>query len=97
MSGIMTVTKENGLLCLDFPSRPVAAFRNIKFFEKAFGIAPVAVYKAEDFLVLFDNEEMIESIKPDFAVLKSVKDEAGLNTDGFGIIITAKGTDCDFV
>jgi len=68
-------------------------------FEKAFGIKPSAIYKAADFLLLFDNEETIRNIKPDFEVLKKIKEEAGIDIDNFGVIITAKANngDCDFV
>jgi predicted PhzF superfamily epimerase YddE/YHI9 len=66
-------------------------------FEKAFGINPVAVYKAADFLVLVDSESTLANICPDFALLKDIKAEAGIENDSFGIIVTAGGSDCDFV
>ena len=97
MSGMLAVKKENGLLYLDFPSRPVTVCPMYRTFEDAFGVKPVAVYKAADFLVLLDNEETLRNIKPDFSILKRIKEEAGLDNDVFGIIITAKGNDCDFV
>ena len=96
-SGIMTVSKENGLLYLDFPSRPVIACPAYQTFEKAFGINLAAIYKAVDFLVLVDSEEILLSICPDFTALKKIKDEAGIENDSFGIIVTAKGNNCDFV
>ena len=52
MSGVMAVSKMDDLLYLDFPSRPVTSCPMYLTFEKAFGIKPVAVYKAVDFLVL---------------------------------------------
>jgi PhzF family phenazine biosynthesis protein len=97
MSGMMAVMRENDLLYLDFPSRPVTLCATFHTIEKAFGVKPTAVYKAVDFLVLIDNEETLRTINPDFIVLKQIKDEAGLDNDSFGIIVTAKGTDCDFV
>ena len=97
MSGMISVSKENGLLYLDFPSRPVTPCPVYQTFEKAFGIKPAAVYKAADFLALIDNEETLRDIKPDFSVLKRIKTEAGLDHDSFGIIITAAGSGCDFV
>ena len=36
-------------------------------------------------------------MKPVFSVLKRIKDEAQIEDDCFGIIITAKGDNCDFV
>ena len=97
LSGIMTVIRENGLLFLDFPARPVSPCPMYPAFEKAFGVRPVEVFKAVDFLVLIENEEALRTINPDFLLLKQLKSEAKLDGDSFGIIITAKGNDCDFV
>ena len=97
MSGMIEVIKENDLLYLDVPSRPVAPCPIYQTFEKAFGIKPVEVFKAVDFLVMLENEETLRSLNPDFAVLKQLKDEVGLDTDSFGIIVTARGRECDFV
>ena len=97
MSGMMAVTRTDDLLYLDFPSRPVVPCPMYQTFEAAFGIKPAAAYKAVDFLVLVDNEEILRNINPDFVVLKQIKDEAELTTDSLGIIVTAKGSDCDFV
>ena len=96
MSGMMSVSKENDLLYLDFPSRPVISCPMYQTFEKVFGIKPVAVYKAVDFLVLVDSEETLRKINPNFSILKQLKTEAGLDNDSFGIIVTAEGNDCDF-
>jgi len=97
VSGIMTVSKESDLLCLDFPSRPVAPCPIYQTFINSFNISPVAVYKAIDFLVLLDSEETLRNIRPDFVALKQIKTEAKLENDIFGIIITASGNGCDFV
>jgi len=96
MSGMMEVSKDNDLLYLDFPSRPVTPCPIYQTLEVAFGIKPVAVYKAVDFLVLVESEEVLLSIEPDFSILKQIKDEAAVGNDSFGIIITANGSDCDF-
>jgi len=96
-SGILNVSKENDLLCLDFPSRPVTQCSMYQTFIDAFNVNPVAVYKAVDFLVLFDSEETLRNIQPDFIVLKQIKTEAMVENDSFGIIVTAVGNECDFV
>ena len=103
MSGVMAVSRdrgearENGLLYLDFPSWPVTLCPSYQTFSKAFGVEPSAVYKAMDFLVLVENEEILRGIEPDITTLKEIKTEAGIDNDSFGIIITARGSDCDFV
>ena len=96
-SGMMAVSRENDMLYLDFPLRPVAPCPMHQTFEKAFAVKPVAVYKAIDFLVLVDSEQTLRSINPDYSVLKEIKNEAGLDSDSFGVIVTASGNDCDFV
>jgi PhzF family phenazine biosynthesis protein len=97
MSGIMMVTKGQDMLYLDFPARPVAVCPMYQAFEKSFGVIPAAVHKAVDFLVLLNSEEEVRNVEPDFAGLKNIKAEAGIDDDSFGIIVTAKGSDCDFV
>jgi PhzF family phenazine biosynthesis protein len=97
MSGILSVTKGEDLLFLDFPSRPVSACPTYQTFENAFGAMPKAIYKAVDFLVLLNSEDELRSINPDFNVLKGIKEEAAIDNDSFGIIVTAKGNDSDFV
>jgi PhzF family phenazine biosynthesis protein len=96
MSGMMAATRENDVYYLDFPARPVTPCSAYKTFERAFGVVPVATYKAVDFLVLVENAEVLKSINPDFAALKQIKEEADLVGDSFGVIVTAKGEDCDF-
>ena len=97
MSGMLAVIRKNGLLYLDFPPRPVTPCPMYETFEKALGLKPAATYKAFDFLVLVDDEEVLRSLAPDFSILKQIKKEAGLDDDSFGIIVTSKGSDCDFV
>jgi predicted PhzF superfamily epimerase YddE/YHI9 len=103
MSGMMAVAKRcdtasgKDLLYLDFPSRPVAPCPMYPCLESSFGIKPVAVYRAADILVLVDNEETLLSINPDLSILNRIKSEAGMDNDSFGVIVTAKGSDCDFV
>ena len=97
ISGMIAVMREADLLYLDSPSRPVTPCPVYNTFEKAFGVKLTAVYKAVDFLLLVDNEEAVRNIKPNFSTLKQVKAEAGLDSDSFGIIVTAAGSDYDFV
>jgi len=97
MSGMTSVTQEDDILYLDFPSRPVADCPMYETFENAFGVRPVAAYKAVDFLLLVESEERLRSISPDFSLLLQLKSEAKIDNDSFGTIITARGSDCDFV
>ncbi|MCL2386069.1 MAG: PhzF family phenazine biosynthesis protein [Defluviitaleaceae bacterium] len=103
MSGLLTVrrcpeiTKQGDLLEMNLPAMPVVECPMYSVIESALGVRPVAVYKGIDFLVLLDDEETLLRVAPDFTALKRLKEEAGLNHDMFGVIITATGSDCDFV
>jgi len=45
--------------------------------------------QADDYLLIYDNQEKIENILPDLSILKEV--------DLRGVIVSSKGNDCDFV
>lgn len=89
-SGMLTVRKTADMLQLDFPADFVRLVKSKALFTKAFGIKASATYKGRtDFLLLFDSEEIIRNMKPDFHVLHQ--------TDARGIMVTAKGIEVDFV
>ena len=97
MSGIMKSIKNGDMYYLDFPSRKAEKTIGYKTFDEAFSCKNIGVYKAVDFLVVFENETILKNIKPDFSILKKIKEEAKMPDDCFGIITTAKGDNCDFV
>jgi len=88
-SGILSVTKDNEWLVMDFPAQPPVPCAIPEEIVKAFDIAPVECLKSEDFVVVFEHEIDIESANPDFGQLKKL--------DLRGVIITAKSTRYDFV
>ncbi len=89
LSGDLSVTKNNGLYVLDFPARPATICETPIDIIKALGIEPRETLKADDYLVVFENENQISSINPKFELLSQI--------DGRGVIVTAKGTKSDFV
>ena len=48
-------------------------------------------------MVVMRDEKTVRSLAPDLEMIKSVKSEAEMPSDEFGIIVTAPGDDCDFV
>ena len=88
-SGLLTVSRENTQLTLDFPSRPAAVSATPEALIRGLGAKPTEVLKARDYLAVFANEAEVRALKPDFATLKTL--------DCLGIIATAPGGDCDFV
>lgn len=88
-SGMLSVTKDNGWLVMDFPAQPPVPCDVPKEIVKAFNIAPVECLKSEDLIVVFEREIDVETANPDFELLKKI--------DFRGVAITAKSTRYDFV
>ncbi len=88
-SGLLTVSRDAGLLTLDFPSRPAACCVAPEALLRGLGANPQEGLKARDYLAVFNSEAEVRALKPDFGVLQSL--------DSLGIIATAPGDDCDFV
>lgn len=89
-SGVLTVRKTDGLLQLNFPADFVRLEPANDALNAALGIQATETYKGRtDYLLLFDSEEQIRNLKPDFQLL--------YQTDARGIICTAKGNEVDFV
>jgi predicted PhzF superfamily epimerase YddE/YHI9 len=89
VSGELAVEREGELLVLDFPSRPASTIPMDPAVGAALGAAPVALMKARDVLAVFGTEAEVRALEPDFAALA--------RGDALGVIVTAPGTDCDFV
>lgn len=92
-SGELTVKRINDLLELNFPSRPPERSELPQIIADGLSLPPKEIWKARDYLLLYDNEDDIRNIKPNIAILNQI------NIDPGGIIVTAKGKsmDIDFV
>lgn len=88
-SGELTVEKNGDRLTLDFPSRPVSSALAPEGLIEAIGKEPKEVFKARDYFLVYENEQEVAGIKPDFTAL--------LKIDAHGFIVTAKGDSADFV
>ena len=58
---------------------------------KSLNIQPKEVYKSRDYLLVYETVQEIENIK----INRQIFDQINLNPGG--VIVTAKGEDCDFV
>jgi predicted PhzF superfamily epimerase YddE/YHI9 len=75
---------------LDFPTEPPEASSPPEGLLRALGVQPLYVGKTRfDFFVETVSEETVRKMRPDFGLLEKVQCR--------GVIVTAKGTDCDFV
>ena len=91
LSGELKVTYSNDLFLLDFPSRPAVSCDLPNEISSALNIQPKEVYKARDYLLVYENEEEIKNIQ----INRQIFDTINL---GFGgVIVTSKGNEVDFV
>jgi PhzF family phenazine biosynthesis protein len=89
-SGELTVTKQNELLTLNFPTDN---YKNIPISEPltaGFEQQPVEALKGKtDYVLVFEREEQIKNMKINLSAISKL--------DKQGVIITAKGDEVDFV
>lgn len=88
-SGMLTVEREGSLLSMNFPSRPASSCDISDDLVQALGAQPAEVLLSQNYLVVYESEEVIRSLRPDMSRL--------LTIDCFGFIVTARGNDVDFV
>jgi PhzF family phenazine biosynthesis protein len=87
-SGPLTVSRSGDILTLDFPSRPPRPCPSPKALVDGLGAKPIEISKARDYFAVFNNEQEIRSLRPDFGLLGTLDEK---------VIVTAPGSDCDFV
>lgn len=90
-SGELAVSREtSGNLTMNFPTDTLEDVPpNDKIIE-ALGLTPLKSFKGKtDYLLIYENEEMITSMAPNFFLLDAV--------DARGIIVSAPGQEVDFV
>jgi PhzF family phenazine biosynthesis protein len=88
-SGPLTVKKVEDTIELNFPALSLETSTPPLGLIEALKIEPIEVYKSKDYLVVLENEQQIRQVQPDFTKLGQVKSR--------GVIITASGSQCDFV
>ena len=90
-SGEIIVDFKNGKYHMDFPSRVPTKSELPKIISKSLNLQPLEVYKSRDFVLLYNSEEDIKKIKIDTFYFNQI------NLDPGGVVVTAKGTNSDFV
>jgi len=91
LSGDLTVFVEDDFYYLDFPSRMPTPSNIPEVIKKSLNIQPKEILKSRDYVLIYDTEEEIKNIKIDRQIFDQI------NLDPGGVIVTAKGEDCDFV
>ncbi|MCS7314830.1 MAG: PhzF family phenazine biosynthesis protein [Bryobacteraceae bacterium] len=88
-SGELTVRRRDQWLEMDFPSRAPARAEPPPGLVEALGRSPREVWKARDFMAVYDCEDEVRELAPDLVALSRV--------EMFAVIVTAPGSDSDFV
>jgi PhzF family phenazine biosynthesis protein len=89
-SGILSVGKDGELLTLDFPADIYESVELSPQLVACFNSQPLQAYKGKtDYMLVFEDEEQIKNLQPDFPSISKLKAR--------GIIVTAKGSNVDFV
>ena len=89
-SGPLIVTPKDDLYEMDFPAWPARQVEITPEMRRAVGRDILEAHLNRDLFLLLENEAAVREYQPDFAALAAVP-------DCFGLVITAKGGDCDFV
>ncbi len=88
-TGPLTVFQKDNWLIMDLPAQPPIPCDIPGEIVKAFDKVPIECLRSEDYIVVFETESDILSIKPDIDYLKKL--------DLRGVIITARSRQYDFV
>lgn len=88
-SGVLSVSREQGRLSLDFPARPGTPIEVSDELASALGARPREAYLARDILAVFDTETTIQTMRPDLGLVVTL--------DAFAVIVSAPGNAVDFV
>lgn len=90
-SGVLTVSRDGGLLAMDFPACPPDKIEAPDGLAEALGAVPAWTGRnaQTDILVLLDDPAEVRSLAPDLSALAAV--------DARGVCVTAADTSYDFV
>jgi PhzF family phenazine biosynthesis protein len=88
-SGELFVERKGELLEMNFPASPPLSCEYSEILAEGLGQRPLELLAADDYLALFDSEATIRAITPNQAILARL--------DLRGVIVTAPGSDVDFV
>jgi PhzF family phenazine biosynthesis protein len=88
-SGPLRVARSGEMLTMDFPSQPPVPCTAPPALISSLGRTPREVLSSEDYFVVYEKEDDVRSLNPDMAGLGSL--------DLRGVIVTAPGSDADFV
>jgi len=89
ISGELHVSRQDPLLTMDLPANKPFPVQSFPFLEEVLGEAPREIWRARDYMAVYQWEEQVRFLKPDFARFNQL--------DSHGIIVTAPGMESDIV
>jgi len=88
-SGILRIRNDQNLITLDFPTATYEKVTPPEILVRALDKKFTEVYYSNDYMAVFDSEEDILELRPDFLLLSQLETR--------GVIVTARAKDVDFV
>lgn len=88
-SGKLTVARVGDRLVLDFPAQTLRACESPPGLSKGLGATAQSVLKGRDYYAVFEREEDVAALKPNFEILTQL--------DAPAVVVTAPGDSYDFV
>jgi PhzF family phenazine biosynthesis protein len=89
-SGVLRVERRGDLIEMDFPAFAAVPCPCPKALVQGLGLEPSETLRSAQLVAVFEHEEAIRSLRPDFARLAAL-DDTGI------VVATAPGLDTDFV
>jgi PhzF family phenazine biosynthesis protein len=91
LSGTISVFCNKNTYDLYLPIREAKTTKLPNIIQRSLSIQPIEILKSRDYLLIYKNQNEIEKLKID----RQIFDEINLKTGG--VIVSSKGSDCDFV
>jgi PhzF family phenazine biosynthesis protein len=90
-AGTLTARRDEDRVVIELPSRPAGTCEPAERQAvcEALGVDAREVLKARDYLVVLDDAQAVQCVRPDMEALGKLP--------ATGVIVTARGDDCDFV
>lgn len=89
-SGVLNVKRDGALIVMDFPALPAELMDAPEGLSDAIGGAkPIAFMRARKNMAVLSDEAAVRAVVPDLEYIKHM--------DGYGLIVTAPGTETDCV
>lgn len=90
LSGLLTVEAKGDLLEMNFPARAQRPVEVDQRMKDAVEAPIVGAYGGYNLMLELEDEKAVRDLRPDLAAVRSL-------TEYHGLIVTAAGSDCDFV